>query len=142
MYTAIKHLHSLLAYILIIGLIIAIVYLLAAYLTNKPYNRKIALLGLISAHLQFVVGLIAYFVSPYGMKNASSTAMKDGISRLYFLEHPLTMLIAIVLITIGYSKAKRQPVAKKQNFTAMIFYAIGLVLILSRLPWHTWPNSF
>lgn len=33
--------------------------------------------------------------------------MKNAVSRLYGLEHPLMMLIAIALITIGYSKAKR-----------------------------------
>ena len=140
MYTGIKHLHSTLAYVLLAGLIISIFYVLFAYLQNKQYNRKMALLGLISAHLQLVVGLIAYFVSPYGIKNASGAAMKDGIARLYFLEHPLMMLVAIVLITIGYSRAKRLLTPKKQNASVLVFYLIGLVLILSRIPWHTWPT--
>lgn len=139
MYTGIKHLHSTLAYVLLAGLIISILYALFAYLQNKGYNRKMALLGLICAHVQFVVGLIAYFVSPYGIKNASGAAMKDGIARLYFLEHPLIMLIAVVLITVGYSKAKRLIQPKRQNGTVLAFYLIGLILILSRIPWHTWP---
>lgn len=141
MYTGIKHLHSTLAYVLLACLIISILYVLFAYLQNKQYNRKMALLGLISAHLQLVVGLIAYFVSPYGIKNASGAAMKDGIARLYFLEHPLIMLVAIVLITIGYSRAKRLPTPKKQNGSVLAFYLVGLVLILSRIPWHAWPAS-
>ncbi|MBK1439575.1 hypothetical protein JHJ32_06235 [Parapedobacter sp. ISTM3] len=135
-----RHLHSTLAYVLLAGLIISILYVLFAYLRNKPYNRKMALLGLICAHLQFVVGLIMYFVSPYGIKNASGAAMKDGIARLYFLEHPLIMLIAIALITVGYSRAKRQVPAKKQNATVLAFYLIALVLVLSRIPWHVWPR--
>ncbi|SEK75969.1 hypothetical protein [Parapedobacter koreensis] len=140
MYTGIRHLHATLAYVLLAGLIISILYVLFAYLQNKAYNRKMALLGLICAHLQLVVGLIMYFVSPYGIKNASGTAMKDSIARLYFLEHPLIMLIAIVLITIGYSRAKRLAPAKKQNGTVAVFYLIALVLILSRIPWHVWPR--
>ncbi|WP_257657525.1 hypothetical protein [Parapedobacter lycopersici] len=140
MYTGLKHLHSTLAYVLLAGLVISILYVLFAYLQNKGYNRKMALLGLICAHLQFVVGLIIYFVSPYGVQNASG-AMQNSISRLYFLEHPLTMLIAVVLITVGYSRAKRQPTAKKQNASVLLFYAIGLILILSRIPWHVWPQS-
>lgn len=139
MYTGIKHLHSTLAYVLLAGLVIAILYVLFAYLQNRPYNRKMTLLGLICAHLQLVVGLIAYFVSPYGIKNVSGAAMKDSISRLYFLEHPLMMLVAIILITVGYSRAKRLPTAKKQNANVLVFYTIGLVLILSRIPWHAWP---
>jgi|SRR5690606_15071962 hypothetical protein len=141
MYTGIKHLHSTLAYVLLAGLIISLLYALFAYLQNKPYNRKMALLGLICAHLQFVVGIIMYFVSPYGVKNASGAAMKDSIARLYFLEHPLMMLLAVVLITVGYSRAKRLPTAKKQNASVLVFYLIGLVLILSRIPWHAWPQA-
>lgn len=136
-----KNLHSMWTYVLLAGLIISILYLVNAYLNNKAYNRKMALLGLVSVHIQFVIGLITYFVSPYGIKNVSSAAMKDGIARLYFLEHPLTMLVAVILITVGYSTAKRQTDPKKQNRTAMIYYSIGLVLILSRIPWHAWPNA-
>jgi len=64
--------------------------------------------------------------------------MKDSGLRLYFLEHPLMMIIAIVLITMGYSKAKKIADAKKANQTVMIFYILGLLLILSRIPWSTW----
>lgn len=140
MYTGLRHLHSTLAYVLLAGLVISIGYALFAYLQNKGYNRKMALLGLICAHIQFVVGLIIYFVSPLGIKGASGEAMKISTARLYFLEHPLIMLIAVILITVGYSRAKRLSTPKKQNASVLIFYLIGLVLILSRIPWHVWPR--
>lgn len=140
MYTGIRHLHSMLAYVLLAGLIISFIYVLVALIQKKPYNRKMALLGFITAHLQLVVGIIAYFVSPLGFNNLSGDAMKDTIQSLYALEHPLMMLIAIVLITIGYSKAKKMPASNKQNQTVVIFYGIALVFILSRIPWHVWPT--
>lgn len=140
MYTGIKHLHSTLAYVLLAGLIISFLFALFAYLQNKPYNRKMALLGFISAHLQLLVGIIMYFVSPLGYNNLGGDAMKDSIQRLYVLEHPLMMVIAIILITIGYSKAKKLDNPKKQNATVLIFYGIGLLLVLSRIPWHIWPT--
>ena len=142
MYTGIRHLHSTLAYVLLAGVLIAFLYVLIAYFQNKPYNRKMALLGLISAHLQFVVGIIMYFVSPHGYQRFGDfgVAMKDSIQRLYILEHPLVMLIGIVLITVGYSKAKRLESAKKQNATVALFYGIALILIISRIPWHVWPT--
>lgn len=140
MYTGIKHLHSTLAYVLLLGLIVSIIFVLIAYMNNKQYNRKMALLGLICAHLQLVVGFITYAVSPYGFSRLSEPGlMSDGISRLYAIEHPLMMLVAIVLITVGYSRAKRLTTPKKQNASVLIFYGIGLLLILSRIPWHTWP---
>lgn len=141
MYTGFKHLHSTLAYVLLAGLIISILYVLFAYLQNKAYNRKMALVGLICAHVQFVVGLIIYFVSPLGIKGASGEAMKISTARLYFLEHPLMMLIAIILITVGYSRAKKLTIPKKQNGTVLAFYLLALVIILSRIPWHVWPKG-
>ena len=141
METGMKHLHSTLAYVLFAGLIIAFLFVLIAAIQKKPYNRKMALLGLITAHLQLVVGLITYFVSPYGVKRFGDFggAMKDSIARLYLLEHPLMMLIAIVLITVGYSKAKKMGNAARQNKTVAIYYGIALLLIISRIPWHAWP---
>lgn len=140
MYTGIKHLHSMLAYVLLAALVISIIYVLLAYLGNRAYNRKMALLGLISAHFQLIIGLIAYFVSPYGVQNLSGETMKTSELRLYALEHPLMMLVAIVLITIGYSRAKRATLPRKANGTVLAFYAIALVLILLRIPWFAWPN--
>src|SRR5690606_34869401 len=139
MYTGIKHLHSTLAYVLLAGLLISILYVLFAYLQNKGYNRKMALLRLICAHLQLAEGLVIYFVSPLDVIAASGDAMKISTSRLYFLEHPLMMIIAIVLITVGYSKAKKLTSPKKQNGTVLAFYLIALLLVLSRIPWHVWP---
>ena len=138
MLTGMKHLHSTLAIILLLALVVAIVITLANYLGKKPYNRKIALLGLISAHLQLVVGLIIYFVSPLGIQAFSGENMKNSLSRLYFLEHPLMMLLGIILITVGYSKAKKQLDSQKANKTVLVLYVIGLILILSRIPWSTW----
>lgn len=138
MITGMKHLHSTLAVVLLLALIISIVITLVNYLGNKPYNRKVALIGFISAHLQLLIGFIIYFTSPLGFQSISAENMKNSLSRLYFLEHPIMMLIAIVLITIGYSKAKKTLDAKQANKTVLIFYTIGLILILSRIPWSTW----
>src|SRR5690554_4083002 len=141
METGMKHLHSTLAYVLFAGLIIAFLYVLVAAIQKKPYNRKIALIGLIVAHLQLLIGLVTYFVSPYGFKRFGDfgAVMKDGIGRLYILEHPLMMIAANILITVGYSKAKRLESPAQQNKTVAIYYGIALVLIISRIPWHAWP---
>lgn len=138
MLVGMKHLHSTLAVILLLALIITIVITLVNYLGNKPYNRKIALIGLISAHLQLVIGLVLYFTSPLGFQSLDAGNMSNSVARLYFLEHPLINILAIVLITVGYSKAKKLADAKKANQTVLIFYVLGLILILSRIPWSTW----
>ncbi|GLR16821.1 cytochrome B [Portibacter lacus] len=141
MYQGIKHLHSYTAYLALLFLLIAVGYTLYGWLGKKEFSKTskmIGLLGLIGAHLQLVFGLIIYFVSPVGFSNISGDAMGDKISRLYFLEHPLMMIIAIVLITIGYSRAKRMTVDASKFKSIFIFYFLGLILILARIPWHAW----
>lgn len=144
MYTGLQHLHSYMAYLVLLGLAISIIGALIGYSKKRPFSdgdRKLALLGLIPAHLQWVIGLILYFVSPLGLSNASGEAMKDSVSRLYFLEHPLTMIIAVVLITVGYARAKRLRIDQKRFTSIFLFYGIALILVLSRIPWISWPGN-
>lgn len=137
MLTGMKHLHSTLAIILLIALVISIVITTANYFKAKPYNRKVALIGFISAHLQLLIGLVYFFTLKYHTM-FSAGVMKSAELRFKVIEHPLTMLIAIVLITIGYSKAKKAKESYAANRTVFIMYTIGLILILSRIPWSTW----
>ena len=143
MYTGFKHLHSFLAYPLLIAVVITFLIAAYAFFTKAPYtktHRISALIGLISAHLQLVFGLILYFLSPLGISNFSGENMGDSISRLYFLEHPIMMILAIVFITIGFSKAKRANNDLAKHKTVMIFYGLGLIFALSRIPWNVWPQ--
>lgn len=141
LYTGLREFHSIVAYILLATLIISILFTFISYVQKQAFtdtNRKVALIGFISAHLQLLIGLILYFVSPLGISNFSGAAMKDPMSRLFMLEHPLTMIIAIVLITIGYSKAKKLKEDNKRYSKILIFYTLGLILILIRIPWSVW----
>ncbi|MBC7606729.1 MAG: hypothetical protein H7199_07235 [Burkholderiales bacterium] len=139
MYTFIQKFHSGWAYLALLLLIIAVVNSLIGMFSNKAFtatDRKIALFALIGTHIQLIVGLILYFVSPLGW--ASFGQMSDKMLRLTSLEHPLTNIIAIVLITIGWSKHKKA-IENKLKFKAIaIFYGLGLLLILSKIPWSLW----
>lgn len=137
MLTGMKHLHSTLAVILLLALVISIVITATNYFGSKPYNRKIALIGLISAHLQLVVGIFYYYSLGY-FSAFSSGVMKDSVLRFKLVEHPLMMIIGIVLVTIGYSKAKRATEDYAANKTVFILYTIALIVFLSRIPWSTW----
>src|SRR3954462_13812780 len=112
MLTGLLHVHSLLRYILLIFILISIFKSFSGWFGKKPYlpgDKKVALFTLISAHLQLVVGLILYFVSPtvkMGLSDIGS-AMKDPGLRFWTVEHISMMLIAIIFITLVYSLAKR-----------------------------------
>jgi hypothetical protein len=143
MYTGLKHFHSFWAYVVLLVLIIALVNALIGLTGNKaftPKDRRLALFGLIAVHTQLLIGIILYFISPVGGGNLSDigSAMKNAGLRLYVVEHPLINLIAITLITIGYSRAKRMTADTSKFRIIVIMYGVGLLLILSRIPWSAW----
>jgi hypothetical protein len=139
MYTILQKIHSGWAYIALLVLIIAVINAIIGMSSKKeftPKDRKIALFGLIGIHTQLLVGLILYFVSPLGL--SAFGQMSDKALRLTSLEHPLINLIGIALITIGWSKHKKLTTSESKFKTFSIFYGLGLVLILSRIPWSLW----
>jgi len=139
MYTFIQKFHSGWAYLALLLLVIAVANAAIGMTSNKefsPRDRKLALFALIGAHIQLVIGLVLYFISPLGM--ASFGQMSDKALRLTSLEHPLVNIIAIVLITIGWSKHKKTELSNAKFKSIAIFYGLGLLLILSRIPWSLW----
>ncbi|MCC5941492.1 MAG: hypothetical protein JJU37_08110 [Balneolaceae bacterium] len=142
MYIGFKHLHSFLAYILLAALIFSLIYAIIKFVKRSPFNekvRKVALIGFIASHLQLLIGIVLYVVSPWGLSSLSGDIMQDSFARLLALEHPLTMLIGIVLISVGYIKAKKPGDDARRFKTIILFYTLGLILILSRIPWQVWP---
>lgn len=139
MYHFIQKLHSGWAYLALLLLLIAVVNAILGFTSKKDFtakDRKIALFALIGTHTQMLIGLIVYFVSPLGLQVLGQMSNSDY--RLTSLEHPLINLIAIALITIGWSKHKKLINSEAKFKTFAIFYGLGLVLILSRIPWNLW----
>ena len=107
METGLLHIHSLFRWLTVIFLIVAIFKSLRGWVGKKEYNKSdniVALLLLSFTHLQFLIGLGVYVLRGWHhqMKN-----MADATIRFWAMEHGLTMLIAIVLITIGRVKSKK-----------------------------------
>ncbi|MFB9077759.1 hypothetical protein ACFFLS_00400 [Flavobacterium procerum] len=138
MYNFIKHLHSGWAYLALLLLLIAVVNSVIGLTSKRDFfakDRKIALFALIGTHTQFLIGIIIYFVSPSGFALLGNMQPE---ARLTSLEHPTINLIAIALITIGWSKHKKLINSEAKFKTFAIFYGLGLLLILSRIPWTLW----
>ena len=108
MYYFLQKFHSGWAYLALLLLVFAVINAIIGFTSKKEFtakDRKIALFALIGTHTQLLVGLILYFVSPFG--KAAFGQMSNAELRLTSLEHPLINIIAIVLITIGWSKHKK-----------------------------------
>ena len=140
-----KFIHSYWAYFVLFVVLIATINALAGLFTNKEYQPKdfrISLFALIVTHIQLLIGLILYFISPLGLQSISNNGMavviKDATLRLYAVEHITVMLLAVIFITIGYSKHKKKLVSKPKFKILSIFYTLALILMLSRIPWQQW----
>lgn len=145
MYEFIQKFHSGWAYLALLAIMIAVVNSFIGLFSKKEFtgkDRKIALFGLAAIHTQLLVGLILYFVSPNGYSNISNIGMgeimKNAALRLTVVEHPLMNIIGITLITIGWMKHKKLTTSESKFKTFSIYYGLGLVLILSRIPWGLW----
>lgn len=146
MYEIVQTLHSYWAYLVLIILTLAVVNAIFKTITGKAYAAKdfrISLFTLIVSHIQLLIGLVLYFVSPrlqLFSELGMGEIMKDAVNRLYLIEHPIINILAIALITIGYSKHKKKLTSDKKLKIIAIFYTIALVLFLSRIPWNSWLN--
>ena len=139
-----KNLHSYFAYIVLIVLILATANALIGWLTKKEFrfdkDLRLSLFALILSHLQLVIGLIVYFVSANGFKALQTLGMGglNSAARLLAVEHPFTNILAIALITVGWSRHKKKEGDTAKFKSIGIFYGLGLLLILSRIPWGQW----
>lgn len=137
-YQIIQHLHSGWAYLTVL---MAVIFFLTVslYAINKKIkdNRitKISFFTTLTFHVQMIVGIILYFVSPYAQWTENT--MKDETTRLYALEHPLIMFAAVILITVANSKIKKSETIK---IPIAILALFALACVLSRIPWDAWLN--
>ncbi|MEM6895062.1 MAG: hypothetical protein AAF554_15305 [Bacteroidota bacterium] len=141
-----RNLHSYLAYIVLAVLVFAVFNAITGWLGKRQFTMhkdlRISLFALIFSHIQLLIGLILYFVSDSGLRAVQALGMSglNSAARLLAVEHPFTNIIAIVLITVGWSKHKKTDESTTKFKRIGLFYGIGLLLILSRIPWAQWFN--
>ena len=128
MQTGFKHLHILLPYLLLLLPLLAIVVSLVKEknetVSGKP--SKLVLFTLIFSHIQLLVGLVLLV-----MNIMSNTGiMKNPELRKKLVEHPAMMILSVVFITIGYSKAKRATNGRDRAKKIATFYGLGLLITI------------
>jgi len=134
-----QSIHSTLAYAVLAVLVLAIINAFLGLSAKRNFtskDRSVSLIALIFSHIQLVVGIVLWIESPLG--KAALSQMSNSALRLTALEHPLINIIAIVVITIGWSKHKKEESSNGKFKKIAIFFTLGLLLILSRIPWTNW----
>lgn len=127
----IKNLHSYLAYVVLAVLVIAVINAIAGWLGKKDFTMqkdlRVSLFALILSHIQLLVGLLLFFTSTNGLKAIQTLGMGglNAPARLLAVEHPFINIIALVLITIGWSRHKKFMESNKKFKTISIFTVWG-----------------
>ena len=139
-YIIFKHFHSVLRWFLLITLLSSIIVSLFFVIRKQGLDIKGRLLARITsiiAEIQFVAGLVVYFISPKVIFSASS--FQSPILRFYLVEHVALMLVSVGLISAGYSRMKKVAETPSSSSTVLGFYFVALILILFAVPWPFRP---
>jgi heme A synthase len=137
MLNGIKHAHSGLRWVVLALLLFAILNAYKGWREKKSYtpkDKKIHLFAMIFVHIQVLIGLLSYYLN-LGAKVQFSNVMKNDVLRFFTVEHMTMMLLALVVITIGFSRSKKINETPKRFRFIFITYLIGLGLILAGIPW-------
>ncbi len=142
MYTGLLHLHSILRWIILILLLVAIYRHYTGMTKRAGYtatDRKVDLFLMISAHVTLLIGLYQWVAGPWGLKliqaKGFGEVMKSTAERFFAVEHLLGMFIAIALITVGRSKGKIATAGTAEHKKAFGLFVAALILILLLVPW-------
>ena len=142
-----KMIHSFWAYLVVAMLIIATFNAIKGLRSKKTFQAKdlrISLFALITSHIQLVIGFIAYYLSNYYTTMRSigmGEVMKNSELRKPLVEHPIMILLAVILMTIGFAKHKSKTSDSGKFKSIATYYMIALLLILGMIPWDLWFTS-
>ena len=126
MYQILRSAHSGWRYVVLILLVLALIQALAGWFGKKPYtegNRKLNVFALIATHIQILVGLVMYFISPL---------VEAGI-RYWKMEHIGMMIFAAILVTVGNARSKRGDDAAAKHRTISIYFGLALIVIIAAI---------
>ena len=127
----IKMIHHLLPFIFYVILIVVIVKAYLGKITD-PKKDRLLIVTLILAHSQLLLGLYLMidFISKAGIH------MGESANRFITVEHPTTMLMGVILITVGKVKANKIEDVVKANKIIFSYFWIALVAFALRTPWE------
>jgi hypothetical protein len=145
-YQIILNVHNINRWMVLLLLVVAVVNSLIGRSTQTftQKDSSIQRVLLYDVYLQVALGLILFFVSPLiteAFKIGIFNAINVHEMRFFVVEHPLVMLISVMLVKVGFDLSAKQTTARAKHNKAAVFFGIALLVIITRIPWHRlwWP---
>jgi len=101
-------------------------------ITDPKKKIDYPLYTLILFSFQIIIGLILYFIS--SSVSFEAGFMKEAQLRFFTMEHVVGMLIAFVIMIIGYNKLRKSS-DSSWNKIIRLYYGIALFIIFASIPW-------
>lgn len=151
MYTHLLFLHSLVRWLVAAALLLTLARSLRGWLTHAPFSKPDDTLRHITAtlaHCQLAIGYILYFKSPVVAYFLQQHPPEFEYT-FFGILHIALMTLAVIVITIGSSVAKRQETAGTRFKTITLCFGVALLIIFIAIPWpfsplanRPWIRSF
>jgi hypothetical protein len=134
--------HSILRWVLLLLLVLSIVQSFIGWMKRRELREgdvKLWLFTMISAHTTLLIGLILLLFGRFGILSSGLpegvTLMQNKFYRFFWVEHPVGMLVATLLITLARAVVRKQitdPVKYKRAFW---LFLVALIIIMATVPW-------
>ena len=131
-------LHSIFRYLVLLSVLIVTIQSLMGLMGKKTFtsgNRKMALFMQIFCDMQLLLGFAVYYFGGHLQRIQAGTATADHYSRFYTIEHPVSMILGIVLVHLAYGNAKKN-MDSDRKFKRVFWYSfIALFIFMAQIPW-------
>ncbi len=127
MYSFLMQAHADWRYLVLLVLGVSLVKYLVGWLRGSSWGRPDQILGTattIVVDIQLLIGLALWGV-------AMSQGLLGQLGRVRAFEHPITMLVAIAVMHLGWSRARRQAQDRDRfRWATLAFLVAGLLILL------------
>lgn len=133
-------LHNLTRWLVVLTAVWAVFVAWRGVFTHATWEKPARVSGAAfsgTMNLQLVIGLLLYFFGPWSeaLFGNTSATMQDGIARFFAVEHPVQMILAVIIAQVGFSVSKRKTEARSKYLWAAIAYTAAILIVLASVPW-------
>src|SRR5688572_21736177 len=144
-YVPMLFIHSWLRWIVLLLGALAVGRALNGVRTRRPFtpaDDASARRFIMVLDIQLLAGIVVYLLAfPLNGEVFADMAgtMRNSALRFFVVEHPLGMLVSLVLAHIGRARVKRATDSGPRHRTALIFFGLSLLVMLAAIPWPAMP---